>query len=154
MWQPKLEFSCGNRRLTQTSGRPNKTVGCHTRLLEQTLNPFFFTLVAIYRVSHSELDKVICLWEIEICKLELVWRLSWEAEIVAFMKMYTKSLSLKRLQKYDCFFPVHTALFYSKVWLFWQFRAISFWKKQSYPWNRLSEINLAYIFINATTSAF
>ena len=40
-----------------------------------------------YRVSHNKLDKVICLWQIEICKLELVWMLPWKAEIVVFMKM-------------------------------------------------------------------
>ena len=63
------------------------------------------------------------------------------------------SLSLKQLQKYDCFFPVNKVLFCCKVWLFWQFWAM-FWKQKPYLSNRLSERDLAYIFINATISSF
>ena len=40
-------------------------------------------------------------------------------EIIPLMKLQAKSLSLKQLQRYNCFFQVHRALFYNKVWPFW-----------------------------------
>ena len=37
-----------------------------------------------YRVSHSEVWQVIWVWQIEICKLEFVWRLFWNPEAGTF----------------------------------------------------------------------
>ena len=61
----------------------------------------FYTSYSIWpfishRVSHSELDKVICLSQIEICKLKLIWMLHWEGEIKAFIK-YVRQISLTQM---------------------------------------------------------
>ena len=40
-----------------------------------------------YRVYHYEDGHSITLWQVEICMLDLVWRLSWIAEMWEFMKM-------------------------------------------------------------------
>ena len=54
-----------------------------------------YSLQSSHRASHNKLDKIICLWKIEICKLELVWSLPYKTEMVAFMKMYGESPSFK-----------------------------------------------------------
>ena len=45
---------------------------------------FFLTR---YRAYHYEDGHSITLWQVEICMLDLVWRLSWIAEMWEFMKM-------------------------------------------------------------------
>ena len=45
---------------------------------------FLLILFLFYRVSHFEMDFMNWLWRIKICKLDLVWRWFWNAEIGKF----------------------------------------------------------------------
>ena len=58
----------------------------------------------IYRVSHFEMDFMNWLWWIKICKLDLVWRWFWNAEIGNFWvpQLFSKkvtSVGLNSLQQ-------------------------------------------------------
>ena len=44
----------------------------------------FSEILFRYRVSHSELTKVICVWGLEICKLYFVWRWFWHPDFWTF----------------------------------------------------------------------
>ena len=40
--------------------------------------------MGLYRVSQSEMTKVIWVWQIEICKIYFVWMWFWHSEVGAF----------------------------------------------------------------------
>ena len=54
------------------------------RLLERWGNRDLQLTETCYRVSHFEMDFMNWLWRIKICKLDLVWRWFWNAEIGNF----------------------------------------------------------------------
>ena len=55
---------------------------------------YYWEIPLYYRVFHNEMDKVICLWQIETCKLDFISRLSQEAEMLNFVKIKGKFVSL------------------------------------------------------------
>ena len=113
--------------------------------------PGFEKWLILYRVFHSTLIYFKRLDGHQICKLNLVWRLPWETEMRPFMKIWGKYLLIKQFQRYDYFFTVHSALFYSRVDYEFEMFVTA---KKSHLWNHLSEKDLPYIFMNGRISAF
>ena len=71
-------------------------------------------------------------------------------KIMKFMKINDTLLSLKWYQRYDLFFTVHMAIFYTAA--DYKLKTIQI-KMESYFCNCLSERGLPYIFINVRISA-
>ena len=77
------------------------------RRKQMFLDLFFLLInwgVTLYRVSHFEMDFMNWLWQIKICKLDLVWRWFWNAEIGNFWvpQLFSKkvtSVGLNSLQQ-------------------------------------------------------
>ena len=63
-------------------------VWCDFQFFLSDLRPwlwlYVFLIKFIYRVSHFEMDFMNWLWRMKICKLDLVWRWFWNAEIGNF----------------------------------------------------------------------
>ena len=151
-----LIFDAGRKLKLPETISSKRVIFAPPRILDIQNNPHPLGLTWISewilsnRVFHSAL---IYFWRLDghqICKLNLVWRLPWETEMRPFMKIWGKYLLIKQFQRYDYFFTVHSALFYSRV----DYESKMFQTaKKSHLWNYLSERDLPYIFINGRISA-